>query len=113
MYVRLHSSLLTSSWQVQVPESAGTEQNTPVLGKHGTGVSSWGSVYISGQVVREVATCTDSLGQSTVNLTVLGLPAGFSTASVTCKFLPWSTVEDLLQTTEQVTWIVLVNVSLY
>ncbi|KAK9917087.1 hypothetical protein WJX75_000778 [Coccomyxa subellipsoidea] len=76
-------------------------QDLAVLDEHGSGDLGWGSVYVSGKVVGEEATCTDSSGQATLNLSVLGLPAGFATASVTCKFLPWSTLQDLLNATEQ------------
>lgn len=99
------SMLNTTSWQVQghtAPSRGGTGQGGVPFGGQGTAGQGWGSVYISGKVVGEEATCTDSSGQATVNLTVIGLPAGFSSASVTCKFLPWSTLQDLLDATDQV-----------
>jgi hypothetical protein len=101
------SMVNTTLWQVQGPAasySGVNGQDLAVLDEHGSGDLGWGSVYVSGKVVGEEATCTDSSGQATLNLSVLGLPAGFATASVTCKFLPWSTLQDLLNATEQVGW---------
>lgn len=93
------------SCQVQVPRSperVGTGQGVASLSGHVAGDFTWGSVYVSGKITREEATCTDSSGQAAVNLTVLDLPAGYATASVTCKFLPWRTLQDLVEATEQV-----------
>ena len=84
---------------VQVQDTA--QQGAPGLRTAEEGLG-WGLIQLSGRVVRQGASCTDSSGQATVNMTVQEMPEGFGTAAVTCKFVPWAVVADLGTAPEQV-----------
>jgi hypothetical protein len=60
------------------------------------------SVLITGNVSSQQASCTNATGQSTLTLTIQGLPASFSTASLACKFLPWTTLQGFAHDVQQV-----------
>lgn len=62
----------------------------------------WGSVLISGKVVTQQGTCTDSNGLAALNMTVQEMPDDFATAAVTCKFVPWNVMEELSTAVQQV-----------
>lgn len=84
---------------MQVQDTA--QQGAPSLSTAEEGLG-WGLIQLSGRVVRQGASCTDSSGQATVNLTVQEMPEGFGTAAVTCKFVPWAVIAELGTAPEQV-----------
>ena len=84
---------------MQVQDTA--QQGAPSLRTATDGLG-WGLIQLSGRVVRQGTSCTDSSGQATVNMTVQEMPEGFGTAAVTCKFVPWTVISYLGTAPEQV-----------
>ena len=59
-------------------------------------------MLISGRSVSEQASCPNAAGSATVQVTVQDLPPAFATAPVSCKYVPWRTLQGLRNATKQV-----------
>lgn len=59
-------------------------------------------MLISGRSVSEQASCPNAAGSATVQVTVQDLPPAFANAPVSCKYVPWRTLQGLRDATKQV-----------